>query len=129
MYQNWLFFRTVLDNVQAGLSKSDMQIASLYADLTDEATREEIYGRIVAEHALTERMVLEVTELSELLQNESWLYNSIQLRNPYIDPMNYIQVALLAILRDDPDAPDAGEIQNAVLLSVNGVAAGLQNTG
>lgn len=129
MYQNWLFFRTVLDNVQAGLSKSDMQIASLYADLTDEVTREEIYGRITAEHALTERMVLDVTGFSELLQNEAWLQNSIQLRNPYVDPMNYIQVALLAVLRDDPDAPDAGEIENAVLLSVNGVAAGLQNTG
>lgn len=129
MYENWLFFRTVLDNVQVGLAKSDMQIASLYADLTDEETRHEIFGRILAEHILTERMVLDVTGYSELLQDEVWLRNSIQLRNPYVDPMNYIQVALLALLRDEPDAPNAEEVHNAVLLSVNGVASGLQNTG
>ena len=129
MYENWPFFRTVLDNVQVGLAKSDMQIASLYAGLTDDETRSEIFGRILEEHELSKRMVLAVTGNARLLENEAWLRSSIQLRNPYVDPMNFIQVALLAILRDDPDAPDAEDVENAVLLSVNGVAAGLQNTG
>ncbi len=129
MYKNWLFFRTVIDNVQLGLVKSDMQIASLYADLTDSKTREEIFDRIVEEYWLTERMILEVTGYDILLQNEQLLRRSIQLRNPYIDPMNYIQVALIALLRDNPDAPEARDIENAILLSVRGLAAGLQNTG
>jgi phosphoenolpyruvate carboxylase len=129
MYENWLFFRTVMDNVQVGLLKSDMRIASLYADLTDDVTRYEVFGRLLAEHELTEQMLLDVTGYTDLLQNESWLRNSIQLRNPYIDPMNFIQVALLAILRDDASLANVDEVENAVLLSVNGVAAGLQNTG
>ena len=74
-------------------------------------------------------MVLAVTGYSELLENESWLQRSIKLRNPYVDPMNYIQVAILDRLREQPDAANAAELRTAVLLSVNGVAAGLQNTG
>ncbi len=129
MYENWPFFRTVIDNVQLGQAKSDMQIASLYADLTDEKTREEIFDKILEEYSLTERMVLKVTGYNTLLQNEQLLRRSIQLRNPYIDPMNYIQVALIVLLRDNPNAPNAEDIENAILLSVRGVAAGLQNTG
>jgi phosphoenolpyruvate carboxylase len=129
MYQNWPFFRTVLDNVQMGLCKGDMPIASLYAELTDSATREEVFTDLHAEYERTKKMVLAITGYTELLENESWLQRSIKLRNPYVDPMNYIQVAVLEKLRDQPEAPDASELQAAVLLSVNGVAAGLQNTG
>ncbi len=129
MYQNWPFFRTVLDNVQMGLCKGDLPIASLYAELTDAETRSIIFGDLQAEYAQTEKMVLAITGYSELLENESWLQRSIKLRNPYVDPMNYIQVAVLASLRQEPDAPNAGALRDAVLLSVNGVAAGLQNTG
>ncbi len=75
-------------------------------------------------------MVLAVTGYTELLgSGDDWLQRSIKLRNPYVDPMNYIQVALLERLRDQPDAPNAAALRQAVLLSVNGVAAGLQNTG
>jgi phosphoenolpyruvate carboxylase len=74
-------------------------------------------------------MVLAVTGYSELLENESWLQRSIKLRNPYVDPMNYIQVAALKQLREQPDAPTTDALRAAVLLSMNGVAAGLQNTG
>jgi phosphoenolpyruvate carboxylase len=129
MYQNWPFFRTVLDNVQMGLCKGDMPIASLYAELTDPVTRDEVFPDLQAEYERTKRMVLEVTGYSELLENESWLQRSIKLRNPYVDPMNYIQVAVLKRLREQPDAPNASALRSAVLLSVNGVAAGLQNTG
>lgn len=129
MYQNWPFFHTVLDNVQMGLLKGDMAIASLYAELTDEETRQEVFSDLQAEYECTKRMILAVTGYTELMENESWLQRSIKLRNPYVDPMNYIQVAALKQLREQPDAPTAGALRAAVLLSVNGVAAGLQNTG
>jgi phosphoenolpyruvate carboxylase len=129
MYQNWPFFRTVLDNVQMGLLKSDMAIASLYAELTDEKTRDEIFSDLQEEYGRTKEMVLAVTGNSELLDSESWLQRSIKLRNPYVDPMNYIQVAALEQLREQNDAPTAEALRAAVLLSMNGVAAGLQNTG
>jgi phosphoenolpyruvate carboxylase len=129
MYQNWPFFRSVLDNVQMGLLKGDMAIASLYAELTDEQTRDEVFGDLLAEYECTKRMVLAVTNYSELMENEEWLQRSIKLRNPYVDPMNYIQVAALKQLREQPDDPTADALAAAVLLSMNGVAAGLQNTG
>jgi phosphoenolpyruvate carboxylase len=129
MYQNWPFFRTVLDNVQMGLLKGDMAIASLYAELTDEATRQEVFSDLQEEYERTKRMVLAVTGYAELLENEQWLQRSIKLRNPYVDPMNYIQVAALKQLRDQPDTSVATALRAAVLASMNGVAAGLQNTG
>ena len=129
MYQNWPFFHTVLDNVQMGLLKGDMAIASLYAELTDEATRDEVFSDLTAEYECTKRMVLAITGYVELLENESWLQRSIKLRNPYVDPMNYIQVAALKQLREQPETPTADALRAAVLLSMNGVAAGLQNTG
>lgn len=129
MYQNWLFFRTVLDNVQMGLLKGDMAIASLYAELTDETTRAAIFSDLQAEYDRTKRMVLTVTGYSELMENESWLQRSIKLRNPYVDPMNYIQVAALKQLRAQADPASADALRAAVLASMNGVAAGLQNTG
>jgi phosphoenolpyruvate carboxylase len=129
MYETWPFFRSILDNVQAGLSKADMAIAAHYAGLTDARTREAVFADILDEHALTERMVLNVTGQTELLENESWLQRSIKLRNPYVDPMNYIQVALLEELRTEPETENAPLLRDAMLLSVNGVAAGLQNTG
>lgn len=129
MYQNWPFFRTVLDNVQMGLCKGDMPIASLYAELTDAETRAAVFGDLQDEYERTKQLTLQITGYEELLDNESWLQRSIKLRNPYVDPMNYIQVAALAQLRAQPDAPNAQALREAVLLSVNGVAAGLQNTG
>jgi phosphoenolpyruvate carboxylase len=129
MYESWPFFGSIMDNVQAGLCKGDMPIASLYAGLTDEPVRESIFGDILQEYELTKRMVLDVTDLKELLENESWLQRSIKLRNPYVDPMNYIQVALLERLRAQPDSEYATQMRDTLLLSVNGVAAGLQNTG
>jgi phosphoenolpyruvate carboxylase len=129
MYQNWSYFRTVLDNVQMGLLKSDMAIASLYAELTDKKTRDEVFGDLQAEYDRTKEMVLAVTGNAELLESEAWLQRSIKLRNPYVDPMNYIQVAALKQLREENDAPTAEALRAAVLLSMNGVAAGLQNTG
>ncbi len=127
MYRDWPFFRTLIDNAQVSLRLADLAIAPLYAELTDAETREAIYGRLRAEYARTEAGVLRVTGQEQLLDHEPWLQRSIRLRNPYVDPLNVIQVELLRRLRDRED-PD-GALQAALLQAVNGIAAGLQNTG
>jgi phosphoenolpyruvate carboxylase len=127
MYRDWPFFCTVIDRAQFSLRRADMGIAQLYSMLTDEDVRHSIFGDIQEEFRRTEAVILKITELQEILDNEPWLQRSITLRNPYVDPLNYIQVALLRRLRSDPTLND--ERRQAILLSVNGVAAGLQNTG
>lgn len=129
MYKTWPFFTTVLDNVQVGLCKADMAIATLYASLTTPEVRADIFSTILAEYERTKRMVLAITGYQELLENEEWLQRSIKLRNPYVDPINYIQVALLRRVRAQTPVEDGERLRQAVLLSVNGIAAGLQNTG
>lgn len=129
MYRRWPFFTNLLDNVQRGLAKADMAIASLYSELTDEATRNAIFTDILDEFQRTERMVLLVVESDHLLSKEPVLRRSIKVRNPYVDPMNYIQVALLHRLKTERDPERRRRLTAAVLSSVNGIAAGLQNTG
>ena len=129
MYRQWPLFTNILDNVQMGLAKADMAIASLYSELTDETTRSAIFTDILDEFQRTERMVLLVVESDHLLSKEPVLRRSIKVRNPYVDPMNYIQVALLHRLKTERDPERRRRLTAAVLSSVNGIAAGLQNTG
>ncbi len=127
MYAEWPFFRTVIDRAQVSMRRADMPIASLYADLTDESVRAAVFARIQDEYARTERVILSITGQAALLDNEEWLQRSINLRNPYIDPLNYIQAALIKHIRNEPESAEA--LLPVLLLSVNGVAAGLQGTG
>jgi phosphoenolpyruvate carboxylase len=129
MYQSWPFFRTLLDNVQMGLAKADIAIASLYADLAEADVRQSIFSDLQDEFARTVRMALEIAEVPQLLERESVLRRSIKVRNPYVDPMNYMQVALLQRLRNETDPQITQRLRGAVLLSVNGIASGLQNVG
>jgi phosphoenolpyruvate carboxylase len=129
MYEVWPFFRTVLDNVQMGLAKADFAIASLYADLTDDAARQAIFVDLEDEFDRTARVVLDIAETAQLLDKEPVIQRSIKVRNPYVDPMNYIQVALLQRLRTETNPEAAQRLRSAILLSVNGIAAGLQNVG
>lgn len=137
MYREWPFFRTMINNSQMSMRKADMLIAELYANLTDEAndrlpseaTRRDIFSTLRHEFEQTEKAILRLTGQQQLLDNEAWLQRAIRLRNPYIDPMNYIQVALLQRLRDNPDSQEASTLREVILLSVNGIAAGLRNTG
>ncbi len=132
MYREWLFFRTVLDNAQVSLGKADMGIARLYAGLVrDAGIRERIFGAIAAEFALTCRWILLITGQREILDNEPILQRSIRRRNPYVDPLNFIQVSLLRRLRALPDrtGPEAERLIKAITLTINGVASGLKNTG
>jgi phosphoenolpyruvate carboxylase len=129
MYREWPFFRTTIDNAQVSMRKADMLIAEVYASLADPADRAEVFAMIRGEFGRTEAAICRLTEQGDLLEAAPWLRRSIRLRNPYIDPMNYIQVALLRRLRAGEVPDEAGALREAVLLSVNGVAAGLRNTG
>lgn len=132
MYQEWPFFRTVLDNAQVSLAKADMGIARLYANLVDdEAVRERVFGEVTRAFQETSQWLLRVTDQRELLENDPVLRHSVRQRNPYIDPMNYIQVNLLRRLRalPDPEAAEAHNLRQAIFLTINGIAAGLRNTG
>jgi phosphoenolpyruvate carboxylase len=129
MYNEWTFFRTMIDNAQISMRKADMLIAEVYAGLADEATRAPVFSALRNEFHRTESAILRLTGQSELLDNAPWLQRSIRVRNPYIDPMNYIQVALLRRLRAAPSGAESEALHEGILLSVNGIAAGLRNTG
>jgi phosphoenolpyruvate carboxylase len=134
MYEQWPFFRSTLDNAQMILSKADIHVAGIYAGLvTDPAVTKAIWPRLREEHERTCEWVVRVTGLDQLLDNTPVLQRSIRLRNPYVDPLSYIQVALLRRLREMPagDGHDAERqaLLHTVFLSINGIAAGLQNTG
>ncbi len=129
MYRGWPFFRTLIDNAQMILAKADMRIARSYAVLVeDHELANEIWGRIEDEFELTTEVILEITGQQHLLDNAPTLQLSIERRNPYIDPLSVIQVELLRRLRAAPDE-EVDILRDAVLLSINGIAAGLKNTG
>ena len=129
MYREWAFFRTLVDNAQLALRGADMLIAAVYATLAPPADREAVFPRLREEYRRTEAALCRLTGQRDLLDEAPWLQRSIRVRNPYVDPMNYVQVALLRRLRDHPDEAEAEEMRDAVRLSVNGIAAGLRNTG
>lgn len=132
MYRQWPFFHNLLDNAQMALGKADMDIARLYANLvTDVAIREPIFNEIWTAYQRSCRWILQVTGQLEILDNAVTLKRSIQRRNPYVDPLNFIQVNLLQKLRrfDDPAGAEAQATLEAIFLTINGIAAGLKNTG
>ena len=131
MYRKWPFFQTTLDNAQLSLGKADLSIAGMYASLVeDESIRERGLSRITTEFQLTERAILRVTGQREILDNEPVLARSIKLRNPYVDPLNHLQVEMLRRQRRTQAGRKVSEEIRAVMeLTVNGIAAGLKNTG
>jgi phosphoenolpyruvate carboxylase len=130
MYREWPFFRSLIDNAQLSLGRSDMAVASLYDGLADPGLRPRIFARVREEWRATERAILAVAGQQALLEHSPVLSRSIRLRNPYVDPLNFVQVSLLGRLRRlDTPSPAAEEVRRLGALSVNGVAAGLQNTG
>ncbi len=128
MYQVWPFWRTLIDNAQMILAKADMVIARQYAELVkDEKTRTTVYDRIEAEYHRTVDVILKMTGQKMLLERAPVLLHSIERRNPYVDPLSFIQLVLLRRLRSGAEPRD--ELLTAVLESINGIAAGLKNTG
>lgn len=127
MYQHWPFFRTLLSNMDMVLAKSDLGIASRYAELvSNPALRSSVFGRISEEWQRTRKHLLAIEEQSELLADNPLLKRSMRNRFPYMDPLNHLQVELLRRHR-------AGEtderVRRGIHLSINGVAAGLRNSG
>jgi phosphoenolpyruvate carboxylase len=132
MYTGWPFFRAILDNAEMSLRKADLEIARLYLTLADEQKEaKEFYKIIHSEYERTKERLLTINGNDNLLDNEPDLKRSIQLRNPYIDPLNFIQVETLQRLRslEDQTSPQAEELQNIIVLTINGIASGLRNTG
>jgi phosphoenolpyruvate carboxylase len=127
MHQRWPFFRAVLADAALALAKTDLGIARAYAELVpDPAAREAIWSRIEGEYHRTRRAILRITGLPDLLEDIPWLKRSIQVRNPYVDPLNFIQILLLRRWRERPEAE---ELREALWLTIQGVAAGLRTTG
>jgi phosphoenolpyruvate carboxylase len=132
MYHEWPFFRTIIDNTQISLGKADMDIARRYAGLVEsEPVRQQIFGQVEAAFGRTCQSILRITGQNELLDNAPTLKRAIRQRNPYLDPLNLLQVELLRRLRavPDPESPAAEPLWQAVFLTINGIAVGLKNTG
>jgi phosphoenolpyruvate carboxylase len=124
------FFQAVVDFIQMATQKADMHIARHYAGLAEnDAQREKYFGIIKKEFDATNEAVLLITQQKEILDNAYALQHSIRLRNPYVDPLSYAQVILLKELRGGKSRKDREELERAVLLSINGVAHALRNTG
>ncbi len=131
LYEQWPFFKALIDNVQLDVAKADMGIAELYSRLVlDKDLREQIFGQIKAEHARACHWICAITDQSTLLDKSPLMQRSIESRNPYVDPLNFIQVALLDELRkSNPDLPGTNEVLQTMLATVNGIAAGMKTTG
>src|SRR5665213_330422 len=127
MMRSFPLFLDMIRNVELALAKADFGIARLYASLVeDEALRERVFTVLEAEFERTRRMVLAVTEQKDLLERNAVLSNSIRLRNPYVDPMSLLQVELLRRKRAGERGP---ELDRAITATINGISAGLRNTG
>ncbi len=127
LYQQWPFFRTLLSNMDMVLAKSSIAIASRYAELVPDAElREKIFGRIRREWHLAIETLLDITGQDRLLQGNPLLERSVRNRFPYLDPLNHVQVELLKEHRaQNPDE----QVLRGIQLTINGISAGLRNTG
>jgi phosphoenolpyruvate carboxylase len=124
MYAKWPFFRTVLDNVEMVVAKTDLGVASRYAQLAPQAARDAVWPRIRDEYRRTKAWLKKLGNHQRLLDGNPTLQRSIALRNPYVDPMSFLQIELLRRKRTgDPHC------DRPLLLTLNGIAAGMRNTG
>jgi phosphoenolpyruvate carboxylase len=127
MGRDWPFFAALLSNAEMALAKADMTIGERYAELVEDATlRDAIWTRIRSEYERTREQLLAVTDQTRLLDRTPVLQRSIERRNPYVDPLSFIQVELLRRLRRDGASED---LVRAMLQTINGIAGGLRNTG
>ncbi len=131
LYRDSGFFRATIDNAALALAKADLGIARIHAGLVeDPEVRRRIWSRIAGEYETTRRILLELMDQEELLDDVPWLKRSIEVRNPYVDPLNLIQVELFRRLRRAPeDSPEARRATGLIRLTIQGIAGGLRTTG
>jgi len=126
-YAEWPLFNVLLDNAEMSLAKTDRRIAQRYLEL---GRRADLSARVMSEYDLTVDRLLAVTGHSRLLENHRVLSWAVELRNPYVDALSHIQLNALEALRREPvDDREREKLEQVLLVTVNGVAAGLQNTG
>jgi phosphoenolpyruvate carboxylase len=126
-YASWPLFNVMLDNAEMSLAKTDRRIAIRYLNLGQDRA---LAGLLLREYDLTKDRVLAVTGHKRLLQDRRVLSWAIELRNPYVDALSHLQLRALRALRaKGPGARERAVAERLFLLTVNGVAAGLQNTG
>ena len=127
MVKRWPYFRMLLANLDMVLAKADMAIASRYADLVPDArVRKAIFGRIRGEHERSVQALAAITGQKALLESNPSLARSIRNRTPYLDPLNHLQVELL---RRHRGGPTGERVHRGIHLTINGIAAGLRNSG
>ncbi|HET7101889.1 MAG TPA: phosphoenolpyruvate carboxylase, partial [Terriglobia bacterium] len=128
MYRRWPFFAVIIDNADASLAKTDLYIARRYDALCRPASlRKQISSRIEEEYQRTVRCVLDITESKQLLERQPVLEESIRLRNPYVDPLNFLQIRFLEKWRRE--AQPSPELLRLLQITVGGVAFGMKSTG
>ncbi|MCL5005874.1 MAG: phosphoenolpyruvate carboxylase [Acidobacteria bacterium] len=128
MYRHWRFFAVLIDNAEASLAKTDLYIARRYDALCRPASlRQEISGRVEEEYQRTVRCVLEITESKRLLERQPVLEESIRLRNPYVDPLNFLQIRFLEKWRRA--RRPSPELHRLLQITVGGIAFGMKSTG
>jgi phosphoenolpyruvate carboxylase len=116
----------MLDNAEMSLAKTNRRIATRYLAL---GGHDELASQVLAEYDLTRKLVLEVTGHSRLLEGRTVLSRAVELRDPYVDALSHLQLRALTALRACDDQAESAALERFLLLTVNGVAAGLQNTG
>ncbi|OYZ76416.1 MAG: phosphoenolpyruvate carboxylase, partial [Rhizobiales bacterium 24-66-13] len=131
MYKEWPFFRTLLSNMDMVLSKSSIAVASRYAELVpDEGLRARIFERIRAEYETSIELLLAIMGQKRLLEGNPLLDRSIRNRFPYLDPLNHVQVHMLKLHRRAEAGEDVGDkVLHGIQLTINGISAGLRNSG
>jgi len=126
LVREWAFFRTLVENLEMTLAKSSLDIAEGYLELVAD---DRLWGPIRAEHERTTAAVLEIVESQELLDRQPVVQRSIRLRNPYVDPLNALQVELLRRFRSAGDDAEREQVRRPLLRTIAGIAAALRNTG
>jgi phosphoenolpyruvate carboxylase len=129
LYKNWRFFNSLIQNIEMVLFKTDMMVGKQYTSLSNKKYVNEIFGMIKSEYDKTVKAILKITGEKALLDHNKSLQRTLSLRNPYIDPISFIQINFIKKYRASNSVKEKNELLKILRSSVNGIAAGIRNTG